>query len=106
MAQLKKGDIIQILRKGYYICDVPYDAATQQPCYLLNIPDGSTTKEKPTALQNSNTAAEAAAGAASNASTTTVASGPAVEQLIEQIVQQAEKVRESKAKKLAKVNEI
>jgi bifunctional glutamyl/prolyl-tRNA synthetase len=97
MAQLKQGDIIQILRKGYYICDAPYDATTQQPCRLLNIPDGTKT-EKPTALKTTNTAG-AAAGDTSNSSTTTVALGPAVDQLTEQIVQQGEKVRELKTNK-------
>lgn len=36
---LKKGDIIQVERKGYYIVDVPFDG-TQ--AVLFNIPDGKT----------------------------------------------------------------
>jgi hypothetical protein len=101
MAQLKKGDIIQILRKGYYICDTPYDAATQQPCRLFNIPDG-TTKENPTGLKTTNIAA------AGDASTTTAAaSSPEASQLAEQIVKQGDKVRELKSNKSApKVNQI
>jgi glutamyl-tRNA synthetase len=32
---------LQLERKGYFICDRPYDAAApQQPIVLLNIPDG------------------------------------------------------------------
>lgn len=93
MAQLKKGDIIQILRKGYYICDASYDAANKKPCRLLNIPDG-TKKEKPTGLKTTTTAA-----AAGDASGTTAASGPEVDQLNEQITQQGEKVRDLKANK-------
>jgi bifunctional glutamyl/prolyl-tRNA synthetase len=109
MAQLKKGDTIQILRKGYYICDVPYDAATKQPCRLFNIPDGGT-KEKPTSLKATDTAAAAAtakgAGDKSKSSATTVASSPELDQLIEQIVIQGEKVRELKGDKSnSKVNE-
>jgi bifunctional glutamyl/prolyl-tRNA synthetase len=103
MAQLKKGDVIQILRKGYYVCDAPYDAATRQPCVLFNIPDGTKT-EKPTALKTANTAA---AGDTSNASGTVVASGAEVDQLVEQIVQQGETVRELKANKSTpKVNKM
>jgi len=94
LAQLKQGDIIQILRKGYYICDTPYDAATQQSCRLLNIPDGGT-KEKPTSLKATDTAAKAAG----DTSKSSVTSGPEVDQLIEQIVQQGEKVRELKTNK-------
>lgn len=94
MAQLKKGDVIQILRKGYYVCDVPFDAQTKQPCRLLNIPDG-TTKEKPTALKTTNTATAAAPSA------TTAASGPDVDQLVQKITQQGDVVRQIKSNKSA-----
>ncbi len=106
IAQLKKGDIIQILRKGYYICDAPYDAKTQQPCRLLNIPDGAS-KDKPTGLKTTTTAAAASGDASGASATTTTASGPEVDQLIEQIVQQGEQVRQLKANKSTpKVKEI
>jgi bifunctional glutamyl/prolyl-tRNA synthetase len=108
MAQLKKGDTIQILRKGYYICDSPYDAANKQPCRLLNIPDGGT-KEKPTSLKATDTTATTAkaAGDKSKSSATTVVASPEIDRLTEQIVQQGEKVRELKANKsTSKVNEI
>lgn len=95
MAQLKKGDVIQILRKGYYVCDAPFDAKTKQPCRLLNIPDG-TTKEKPTALKTTNATTTAATPAA-----TAVAPGPEVDQLVQKITQQGELVREIKANKSA-----
>ena len=97
MAQLKKGDVIQILRKGYYVCDVPYDVKTKQPCRLLNIPDG-TTKEKPTALKATNATA---AAATTTASTSAVASGPEADQLVQKITQQGEVVRQIKANKSA-----
>ncbi|CAF0785356.1 unnamed protein product [Didymodactylos carnosus] len=48
LANLKKGEYIQILRKGYYICDQPYESQ-QKPCILYNIPDGA--KDKPTSLK-------------------------------------------------------
>lgn len=45
LADLKKGDIIQLQRRGYYICDRPagqfsIHTGTQSPCILINIPDG------------------------------------------------------------------
>ncbi|KAI1292291.1 Bifunctional glutamate/proline--tRNA ligase [Halotydeus destructor] len=42
VASLKKGDIVQILRKGFFICDEPADAAAGKPVRLISIPDGST----------------------------------------------------------------
>ncbi len=105
---MKKGDIIQILRKGYYICDVPYNGATQQPCHLLNIPDGGT-KDKPTSLKATDTSATPsnASSDKTKSSVATVVSSPEVDQLVEQIVLQGEKVRDLKANKSTpKVNEI
>ena len=42
---LKKGDIIQLQRKGFYICDEPYcpsspHSCLESPCILFAIPDG------------------------------------------------------------------
>lgn len=42
---LKKGDIIQLQRRGFYICDEPYrplspNSGVESPCILFNIPDG------------------------------------------------------------------
>lgn len=53
LASLKKGDIIQLQRRGYYICDQPFQPTSpytgkSSPCVLLNIPDGHQ-KEMPTA---------------------------------------------------------
>merc|ERR1712150_145302 len=47
LASLKKGDIIQLQRRGYFICDEPYvppsrHSGRESPCMLLHIPDGST----------------------------------------------------------------
>ncbi|XP_053376330.1 bifunctional glutamate/proline--tRNA ligase-like [Mercenaria mercenaria] len=52
LATLKKGDIIQLQRRGYYICDQPYEPVSrytgkESPCVLFLIPDGHT-KEMPT----------------------------------------------------------
>lgn len=41
MKHLKKGDIIQLERRGYYIVDVPYDASKPSDSIVLfDIPDG------------------------------------------------------------------
>merc|ERR1712226_1404282 len=53
LIHLKKGDIIQLQRRGYFICDSEYEPASRHsgrisPCILLNIPDGHT-KEMPKA---------------------------------------------------------
>ncbi|XP_062245767.1 bifunctional glutamate/proline--tRNA ligase isoform X2 [Platichthys flesus] len=53
LKNLKKGDIIQLQRRGFYICDQPYEPVSpnsckESPCVLLYIPDGHT-KEMPIA---------------------------------------------------------
>lgn len=53
LKDLKKGDILQLQRRGFYICDQPYEpisphSCKESPCVLLYIPDGHT-KEMPTA---------------------------------------------------------
>lgn len=44
MRNLQRGEIIQLERKGYYICDVPF-LRSSKPIVLIAIPDGR--KEKP-----------------------------------------------------------
>ena len=46
LKNLKKGDIIQLQRRGYFICDEPYEepsplSGVENPCVLFHIPDGS-----------------------------------------------------------------
>ncbi|KAJ8289165.1 hypothetical protein COCON_G00018240 [Conger conger] len=53
LKDLKKGDLIQLQRRGFYICDQPYEPVSphsckESPCVLLYIPDGHT-KDMPTA---------------------------------------------------------
>lgn len=52
LQDLKKGDIIQLQRRGFFICDQPYEPVSpyscrEAPCVLIYIPDGHT-KEMPT----------------------------------------------------------
>jgi len=47
LASLKKGDLIQLQRRGYFICDEPYiptsrHSGRESPCILFHIPDGTT----------------------------------------------------------------
>ncbi|XP_054626517.1 bifunctional glutamate/proline--tRNA ligase isoform X2 [Dunckerocampus dactyliophorus] len=53
LKDLKKGDIIQLQRRGFYICDQIYEPVSphsckESPCVLIYVPDGHT-KEMPTA---------------------------------------------------------
>ncbi|KAM8945260.1 bifunctional glutamate/proline--tRNA ligase isoform 2-T2 [Pelodytes ibericus] len=52
LKSLKKGDLLQLQRRGFYICDEPYEpisphSCKEAPCVLIYIPDGHT-KEMPT----------------------------------------------------------
>jgi len=44
---LKKGELIQLNRKGYYKCDRPFVSA-QSPMVLISVPDGKVAKAKKT----------------------------------------------------------
>lgn len=48
LKRVKKGEIIQLQRKGFFICDVPYATVSpyssrEQPVILFHIPDGHTS---------------------------------------------------------------
>ncbi|XP_068922106.1 bifunctional glutamate/proline--tRNA ligase isoform X1 [Petaurus breviceps papuanus] len=63
LKDLKKGDIIQLQRRGFFICDQPYEpfspySCKEAPCILIYIPDGHT-KEMPTSGSKEKTKAEA-----------------------------------------------
>lgn len=40
ISKLKRGEVIQVLRKGFFICDEP--ESDKKPARLISIPDGST----------------------------------------------------------------
>uniref|UniRef100_A0A8D3AHF7 Bifunctional glutamate/proline--tRNA ligase n=1 Tax=Scophthalmus maximus TaxID=52904 RepID=A0A8D3AHF7_SCOMX len=101
LKNLKKGDIIQLQRRGFYICDQPYEPVSpnsckESPCVLLYIPDGHT-KEMPTAGSKDKGKSQAS----SNAVTPASASASAGD-LFSSIVAQGESVRLLKTAKAPK----
>ncbi|KAK0429195.1 hypothetical protein QR680_011244 [Steinernema hermaphroditum] len=96
MKAIKKGDIVQIQRKGYYICDQTLSG--DSPLQLIAIPDGSSSKTQTNnAPQNGKGKAEKkkAAGAAP----ATSSGGSAEESAFGlEIQKQGELVREAKSK--------
>ncbi|XP_019405038.1 PREDICTED: bifunctional glutamate/proline--tRNA ligase isoform X5 [Crocodylus porosus] len=115
LKELKKGDIIQLQRRGFFICDQPYEpispySCKEAPCILIYIPDGHT-KEMPTSGSKEKTKAETAKKEASSASkekptpplvanTSTAPEDPVV--LYSRVSAQGDVVRDLKAKKASK----
>ncbi|XP_049573000.1 bifunctional glutamate/proline--tRNA ligase isoform X3 [Syngnathus scovelli] len=113
LKSLKKGDIIQLQRRGFYICDQPYESISpnsckESPCILIYIPDGHV-KEMPTAGSKdkdkgkSQAAGNAQGPAAAKASpaTSSVATSSASE-IFSSIVAQGDTVRQLKTAKAPK----
>ncbi|XP_030270069.1 bifunctional glutamate/proline--tRNA ligase isoform X3 [Sparus aurata] len=118
LKNLKKGDIIQLQRRGFYICDQQYEPVSpnsckESPCVLLYIPDGHV-KEMPTAgskdkskSQASNNTPAATAKAATTTAKAASTSAPAPAStssgdLFSNIVAQGETVRQLKTAKAPK----
>ncbi|KAL7405656.1 hypothetical protein ABVT39_005011 [Epinephelus coioides] len=115
LKNLKKGDIIQLQRRGFYVCDQPYEPVSpnsckESPCVLLYIPDGHT-KEMPTAGSKDKSKSQASnnkpATTAKAASTSAPAPAPApasasAGDLFSSIVAQGDAVRELKTAKAPK----
>ncbi|XP_042645583.1 bifunctional glutamate/proline--tRNA ligase isoform X6 [Tyto alba] len=118
LRELKKGDIIQLQRRGFFICDQPYEPVSpysckDAPCILIYIPDGHT-KEMPTSGSKEKTKAETARKEASSAvkgksaplvgdtstPTCTLPEGHLV--IYNRVSAQGDIVRDLKAKKAAK----
>jgi len=51
LKSLKKGDQLQLERRGYFICDEPYYSPSR-PIILIMTPDGHTTKAQSTLTTN------------------------------------------------------
>ncbi|XP_048699173.2 bifunctional glutamate/proline--tRNA ligase isoform X4 [Caretta caretta] len=118
LKELKKGDIIQLQRRGFFICDQPYEPVSpysckEAPCILIYIPDGHT-KEMPTSGSKEKTKAETAKKEASSASkgkpaplvadTCSPASAASEDPLVfyNRVSAQGDVVRDLKGKKAAK----
>ncbi|XP_011498615.1 PREDICTED: bifunctional glutamate/proline--tRNA ligase [Ceratosolen solmsi marchali] len=99
LKRVKEGEIIQLQRKGFFRCDVPYAevsaySSREQPIILFHIPDGHATSTAPPVLQDSKTGAKE-----SKRETKVDASA---DNLNEQIIAQGNKVRDLKAAKADK----
>ncbi|KAM9817196.1 bifunctional glutamate/proline--tRNA ligase [Neosynchiropus ocellatus] len=114
LSTLKKGDIIQLQRRGFYICDQPYESVSpnsckESPCVLIYIPDGHT-KEMPTAGSKDKSKSQAPSNtsqASRFCSQPAAASTPAPPaassgDLFSSIVSQGETVRQLKSTKASK----
>uniref|UniRef100_A0A803Y886 Bifunctional glutamate/proline--tRNA ligase n=1 Tax=Meleagris gallopavo TaxID=9103 RepID=A0A803Y886_MELGA len=118
LKDLKKGDIIQLQRRGFFICDQPYEPVSpysckEAPCILIYIPDGHT-KEMPTSGSKEKTKAETAKKEASSAvkgksvpltgDTSTATCTASEDHLVmyNRVTAQGDIVRDLKAKKAAK----
>ncbi|KAK2184184.1 hypothetical protein NP493_277g03032 [Ridgeia piscesae] len=118
LAALKKGDIIQLQRRGYFICDSAYEPPSRHssranPCILFYIPDGHT-KEMPSSgskhkdVGSAKERAQSAKGKAAEKSPqdeqppATVASSGNAAAIDQQITDQGNKIRQLKGEKAAK----
>uniref|UniRef100_A0A4W5Q0W3 Bifunctional glutamate/proline--tRNA ligase n=1 Tax=Hucho hucho TaxID=62062 RepID=A0A4W5Q0W3_9TELE len=107
LKDLKKGDIIQLQRRGFYICDQPYEpispySCKESPCVLLYIPDGHT-KEMPTAGSKSKSQAATAVSIVTYPSTRAASpSSDSASCPFACVTQQGELVRKLKSEKAPK----
>ncbi|CAA9995880.1 unnamed protein product [Nesidiocoris tenuis] len=101
MVNLKKSDIIQLQRKGFFICDRPYEKMSihtglETPIVLFSIPDGHTKVMLTTIPQ----AVAKATNKPDNATPKSEASS--IDDISAQIVVQGNKIRDLKAEKATK----
>uniref|UniRef100_A0A6I8NUM6 Bifunctional glutamate/proline--tRNA ligase n=1 Tax=Ornithorhynchus anatinus TaxID=9258 RepID=A0A6I8NUM6_ORNAN len=113
LKDLKKGEIIQLQRRGFFICDQPYEpfsphSCREAPCILIYIPDGHT-KEMPTSGSKEKTKAEITKNELSDSPTVTQPTSVVTHttnesplDLYNKVSSQGDVVRELKAKKAAK----
>ncbi|KAK5874481.1 hypothetical protein PBY51_019421 [Eleginops maclovinus] len=109
---LKKGDVLQLQRRGFYICDQPYEPVSpnsckESPCVLFYIPDGHTkdmptagSKDKSKSLAPSNKPASTSSKAASTPTPAPVSTSAG--DIFSSIVAQGEAVRQLKDAKAPK----
>uniref|UniRef100_A0A4W4HEV4 Bifunctional glutamate/proline--tRNA ligase n=1 Tax=Electrophorus electricus TaxID=8005 RepID=A0A4W4HEV4_ELEEL len=114
LKDLRKGDIIQLQRRGFYICDQPYEPVSphsckESPCVLLYIPDGHT-KEMPTAGSKDKTRNQSTPKPVSAPSVSTPAPAPSpvpaspgdCSALLSSVMAQGDLVRQLKTDKASK----
>uniref|UniRef100_F7GED1 Bifunctional glutamate/proline--tRNA ligase n=1 Tax=Ornithorhynchus anatinus TaxID=9258 RepID=F7GED1_ORNAN len=114
LKDLKKGEIIQLQRRGFFICDQPYEpfsphSCREAPCILIYIPDGHT-KEMPTSGSKEKTKAEITKNevnsqpspSAPTPASTSNASLVDSKALYSKVAEQGERVRKLKAEKAPK----
>eukprot|EP00057_Strongylocentrotus_purpuratus_P020733 XP_011675207.1 PREDICTED: bifunctional glutamate/proline--tRNA ligase isoform X2 [Strongylocentrotus purpuratus] len=113
LASVKKGEIVQIQRKGFFICDQAYEPQSRHtsratPCILINIPDGHTKSQ--TSSGSAAAAADKGKKAPKQSKKETVKSAPAAvapstgdgSDLVAKITAQGDKVRALKSAKAPK----
>ncbi|KAK0088690.1 hypothetical protein PV325_010958 [Microctonus aethiopoides] len=98
LERVKEGEIIQLQRKGFFRCDVPYAPLSDftsrvRPLILFHIPDGHVTTPPISASSNLTKDNKKTSKSSSNAN---------VEELIKKIETQGNKVRELKTSKADK----
>uniref|UniRef100_A0A8D2LLI1 Bifunctional glutamate/proline--tRNA ligase n=1 Tax=Varanus komodoensis TaxID=61221 RepID=A0A8D2LLI1_VARKO len=103
LKDMKKGDIIQLQRRGFYICDQPYEpispySCKEAPCILIYIPDGHT-KEMPTSGSKEKAKAETAK---KECAATSVVTADDSKVLYDKVAEQGEVVRKLKTEKAPK----
>ncbi|XP_029449039.1 bifunctional glutamate/proline--tRNA ligase isoform X4 [Rhinatrema bivittatum] len=111
LKDLKKGDIIQLQRRGFFICDQPYEPVSpysckEAPCVLIYVPDGHT-KEMPTSGSKEKAKAETAkkeTPAIAKDAPSPVAVEVVSCDLYSKVAAQGDLVRDLKTKKAAKVD--
>ncbi|KAI4469093.1 prolyl-trna synthetase [Holotrichia oblita] len=104
LKKLKKGDIIQLQRRGYFIVDVPYGALNlntcrEQPIILFNIPDGHKN-DNPMAVPQTKPAGEKESSPVITPASTQKTKLP--HEINAEIVKQGDIVRELKGRKADK----
>ena len=120
LRNLKKGDIIQLQRRGFFIVDAAYkppSVHTGRPCAvrLIAIPDGTPDSYGPPSKKGAKTNAaqtleekkkekkdKAAAGGGKKATSQPAGSGPEADKLNDEITNQGNVVRKLKTEKAGK----
>ncbi|XP_046740941.1 bifunctional glutamate/proline--tRNA ligase [Diprion similis] len=107
LKRVVKGEIIQLQRKGFFRCDVPYASASphssrEQPLILFHVPDGHATSPTTLPTASPTTSSTKAPAEASQSPKELNTVGNNGKDLSAKVAAQGEKVRELKAAKAEK----